>query len=138
MMQTEESFIFSLFMLSIYCAPFRDLLPYKVIGNVRYFRVPRRGINTSVMAMSVAVVSSYWLAHNLFKESGLTRELLGIASKRLVGAYSVTILMGVALGLYWLINNLIQTADLSETSIAVMEFPLILIGSYGLITFSQE
>ena len=95
-------------------------------------------LTQAVMAMSVAVVSSYWLAHNLFKESGLTRELLGIASKRLVGAYSVTILMGVALGLYWLINNLIQTADLSETSIAVMEFPLILIGSYGLITFSQR
>ena len=95
-------------------------------------------LTQAVMAMSVAIVSSYWLAHNLFKESGLTRELLGIASKRLVGAYSVTILMGVALGLYWLINNLIQTADLSETSIAVMEFPLILIGSYGLITFSQR
>jgi len=95
-------------------------------------------LTQAVMAMSVAVVSSYWLAHNLFKESGLTRELLGIASKRLVGAYSVTILMGLALGLYWLINNLIQTADLSETSIAVMEFPLILIGSYGLITFSQR
>ena len=95
-------------------------------------------LTQALMAMSVAVVSSYWLAHNLFKESGLTRELLGIASKRLVGAYSVTILMGVALGLYWLINNLIQTADLSETSIAVMEFPLILIGSYGLITFSQR
>ena len=31
-----------------------------------------------------------------------------------------------------------QVADLSETSIAVMEFPLILIGSYGLITFSQR
>ena len=95
-------------------------------------------LTQAVMAMSVAVVGSYWLAHNLFKETGLTRELLGIASKRLVGAYSVTILMGVALGLYWLINNLIQVADLSETSIAVMEFPLILIGSYGLITFSQR
>ncbi len=95
-------------------------------------------LTQAVMAMSVAVVGSYWLAHNLFKETGLTRELLGIASKRLVGAYSVTILMGVALGLYWLINNLIQVADLSEISIAVMEFPLILIGSYGLITFSQR
>jgi len=95
-------------------------------------------LTQAVMAMSVAVVGSYWLAHNLFKETGLTRELLGIASKRLVGAYSVTILMGVALGLYWLINSLIQVADLSETSIAVMEFPLILIGSYGLITFSQR
>jgi hypothetical protein len=95
-------------------------------------------LTQAFMAMSVAVVGSYWLAHNLFKETGLTRELLGIASKRLVGAYSVTILMGVALGLYWLINNLIQVADLSETSIAVMEFPLILIGSYGLITFSQR
>jgi len=95
-------------------------------------------LTQAVMAMSVAVVGSYWLAHNLFKETGLTRELLGIASKRLVGAYSVTILMGVALGLYWLINNLVQVADLSETSIAVMEFPLILIGSYGLITFSQR
>ena len=95
-------------------------------------------LTQAVMAMSVAVVGSYWLAHNLFKETGLTRELLGIASKRLVGAYSVTILMGVALGLYWLINNLVQVADLSETSIAVMEFPLILVGSYGLITFSQR
>ena len=95
-------------------------------------------LSQAVIAMSVAVVGSYWLAHNLFKETGLTRELLGIASKRLVGAYSVTILMGVALGLYWLINNLVQVADLSETSIAVMEFPLILIGSYGLITFSQR
>jgi small-conductance mechanosensitive channel len=95
-------------------------------------------LTQAVMAMSVAVVGSYWLAHNLFKETGLTRELLGIASKRLAGAYSVTILMGVALGLYWLINSLIQVADLSETSIAVMEFPLILIGSYGLITFSQR
>ena len=95
-------------------------------------------LSQAVIAMSVAVVGSYWLAHNLFKETGLTRELLGIASKRLVGAYSVTILMGVALGLYWLINNLVQVADLSETSIAVMEFPLILVGSYGLITFSQR
>ena len=95
-------------------------------------------LTQAVMAMSVAVVGSYWLAHNLFKETGLTRELLGIASKRLVGAYSVTILMGVALGLYWVINNLVQVADLSETSIAVMEFPLILVGSYGLITFSQR
>ena len=95
-------------------------------------------LTQAFMAMSVAVVGSYWLAHNLFKETGLTRELLGIASKRLVGAYSVTILMGVALGLYWLINNLVQVADLSETSIAVMEFPLILVGSYGLITFSQR
>ena len=95
-------------------------------------------LTQAVMAMSVAVVGSYWLAHNLFKETGLTRELLGIASKRLAGAYSVTILMGVALGLYWLINSLIQVADLSETSIAVMEFPLILVGSYGLITFSQR
>jgi small-conductance mechanosensitive channel len=95
-------------------------------------------LTQAIMAMSIAVVGSYWLAHNLFKETGLTRELLGIASKRLVGAYSVTILMGVALGLYWLINNLIQVADLSETSIAVMEFPLILVGSYGLITFSQR
>ena len=95
-------------------------------------------LSQAVIAMSFAVVGSYWLAHNLFKETGLTRELLGIASKRLVGAYSVTILMGVALGLYWLINNLVQVADLSETSIAVMEFPLILIGSYGLITFSQR
>ena len=95
-------------------------------------------LSQAVIAMSIAVVGSYWLAHNLFKETGLTRELLGIASKRLVGAYSVTILMGVALGLYWLINNLVQVADLSETSIAVMEFPLILVGSYGLITFSQR
>jgi len=95
-------------------------------------------LSQAVIAMSVAVVGSYWLAHNLFKETGLTRELLGIASKRLVGAYSVTILLGVALGLYWLINNLVQVADLSETSIAVMEFPLILVGSYGLITFSQR
>jgi small-conductance mechanosensitive channel len=95
-------------------------------------------LSQAVIAMSFAVVGSYWLAHNLFKETGLTRELLGIASKRLVGAYSVTILMGVALGLYWLINNLVQVADLSETSIAVMEFPLILVGSYGLITFSQR
>ena len=95
-------------------------------------------LSQAVIAMSVAVVGSYWLAHNLFKETGLTRELLGIASKRLFGAYSVTILMGVALGLYWLINNLVQVADLSETSIAVMEFPLILVGSYGLITFSQR
>ena len=95
-------------------------------------------LSQAVIAMSVAVVGSYWLAHNLFKETGLTRELLGIASKRLVRAYSVTILMGVALGLYWLINNLVQVADLSETSIAVMEFPLILVGSYGLITFSQR
>ena len=95
-------------------------------------------LSQAVIAMSFAVVGSYWLAHNLFKETGLTRELLGIASKRLVRAYSVTILMGVALGLYWLINNLVQVADLSETSIAVMEFPLILVGSYGLITFSQR
>ena len=95
-------------------------------------------LSQAVIAMSIAVVGSYWLAHNLFKETGLTRELLGIASKRLVGAYSVTILLGVALGLYWLINNLVQVADLSETSIAVMEFPLILVGSYGLITFSQR
>ena len=64
--------------------------------------------------------------------------LLGIESNRLVGAYTVTILMGVVLGLYWLIGDLKQLADLSETSIAVMEFPLLLIGSYGLITFSQR
>ena len=95
-------------------------------------------LTQAIMAMSIAVVGSYWLAHNLFKETGLTRELLGIESNRLVGAYTVTILMGVVLGLYWLIGDLKQLADLSETSIAVMEFPLLLIGSYGLITFSQR
>ena len=64
-------------------------------------------LTQAIMAMSIAVVGSYWLAHNLFKETGLTRELLGIESNRLVGAYSVTILMGiVALDLYWLINDL--------------------------------
>ena len=95
-------------------------------------------LTQAIMAMSIAVVGSYWLAHNLFKETGLTRELLGIESNRLVGAYTVTILMGVVLGLYWLIGDLKQLADLSETSIAVMEFPLLLIGSYGLVTFSQR
>jgi len=95
-------------------------------------------LTQAIMAMSIAVVGSYWLAHNLFKETGLTRELLGIESNILVGAYTVTILMGVVLGLYWLIGDLKQLADLSETSIAVMEFPLLLIGSYGLITFSQR
>ena len=95
-------------------------------------------LTQAITTMSVAVIGSYWLAHNLFKETGLTRKLLGIESNRLVGAYSVTILMGLALGLYWLINDLKQAADLSETSIAVMEFPLVLIGSYGLITFSQR
>jgi len=95
-------------------------------------------LTQAIMAMSIAVVGSYWLAHNLFKETGLTRELLGIESNRLVGAYTVTILMGVVLGLYWLIGDLKQLADLSETSIAVIEFPLLLIGSYGLITFSQR
>ncbi|MDB9716428.1 DUF3772 domain-containing protein [Amylibacter sp.] len=95
-------------------------------------------LTQAIMAMSIAVVGSYWLAHNLFKEPGLTRELLGIETNRLVGAYTVTILMGVVLGLYWLIGDLKQLADLSETSIAVMEFPLLLIGSYGLITFSQR
>ena len=95
-------------------------------------------LTQAIMAMSIAVVGSYWLAHNLFKETGLTRELLGIESNRLVGAYTVTILMGVVLGLYWLIGDLKQLADLSETSIAVMEFPLLLIGSYGLVAFSQR
>ena len=95
-------------------------------------------LTQAITTMSVALIGSYWLAHNLFKETGLTRKLLDIESNRLVGAYSVTILMGLALGLYWLINDLKQAADLSETSIAVMEFPLVLIGSYGLITFSQR
>ena len=95
-------------------------------------------LTQAIMVVSIAVIGAYWLAHNLFKETGLTRELLGIDSGRLFVAYSVTILMGVVLGLYWLVNDLEQVAGLTETSIAVLEFPLILIGSYGLITFAQR
>ena len=95
-------------------------------------------LTQAIMVVSIAVIGAYWLAHNLFKETGLTRELLGIDSGRLFVAYSVTILMGVVLGLYWLVNDLEQVAGLTETSIAVLEFPLILIGSYGLITFAKR
>jgi len=95
-------------------------------------------LTQAIMVVSIAVIGAYWLAHNLFKETGLTRELLGIDSGRLFVAYSVTILMGIVLGLYWLVNDLEQVAGLTETSIAVLEFPLILIGSYGLITFAQR
>ena len=59
-------------------------------------------LTQAIMVVSIAVIGAYWLAHNLFKETGLTRELLGIDSGRLFVAYSVTILMGVVLGLYWL------------------------------------
>ena len=58
-------------------------------------------LTQAIMVVSIAVIGAYWLAHNLFKETGLTRELLGIDSGRLFVAYSVTILMGIVLGLYW-------------------------------------
>ena len=82
-------------MLSIYCAPFREFASLiRSSEMLDIFGYRGEALTQAVTAMSVAVVGSYWLAHNLFKETGLTRELLGIASNRLVGAYSVTILMG--------------------------------------------
>lgn len=89
-------------------------------------------------AMSFAFFGFNWLGRNLFVESGPARELTRIKQNNLLGAYNMTLLMGIVLGFYWLLNALQQGAGFSNTSMAVMSFPLVLIGGYGLVVFANK
>ena len=92
----------------------------------------------SLMCMSIAIFGFNWLAHNLFRGVGPAQELSGVENNKQIGAYSLTVLMGVTLGLFWLVNDLKQVADFTDSTLAFLEFPLIIIGGYGLITFARQ
>jgi len=89
-------------------------------------------------AMSFAIFGFNWLGRNLFVANGPARELTRIKQNNLSSAYNMTLLMGVILGSYWLLNALQQGAGFSNTIMAVLNFPLVLIGGYGLILFASK
>ena len=113
-------------------------LIFKSLEMLDIFEYRGNALMQSLMCMSIAIFGFNWLAHNLFRGVGPAQELSGVENNKQIGAYSLTVLMGVTLGLFWLVNDLKQVADFTDSTLAFLEFPLIIIGGYGLITFARQ
>jgi small-conductance mechanosensitive channel len=89
-------------------------------------------------AAGLAVFAAIWLGRNLFVESGPAAQLMGLDQARLRGAYNLTILLGTVVALNTVLNVMAGSAEFSETTHAVLQFPLTVVGGYGLIMFGRK
>jgi len=102
-------------------------------GQLDYFGLRGSYILAALPAVGLAVFGSNWLGRNLFVKRAPAAALVGLKQERLHGAYTLTRLLGVVLALGLFLRVIYQGADFAPETRAVLQFPLILIGAYGLI-----
>ena len=86
----------------------------------------------------LAIFTALWLGRNLFVDSGPAAQLMGLEPARLRGGFNLTILLGAVVAISSILNVIANSAEFSATTQSVLQFPLILIGGYGLVMFGRK
>ena len=88
--------------------------------------------------MGLAIFGAAWIARNLFYDDGPGRALLGIDTSLMQGGRRTVHGLGLVIAAGYFLNAAKESEEWSPETISVLEFPLIVLGAFGLYRLARK